>query len=32
MDAMILACLIGVAALLGVTACGVRSRRVRNGK
>jgi len=32
MDPMILACLTGVAALLGVTGYFVRSRRVRNGK
>jgi hypothetical protein len=32
MDPMILACLTGVAALLGVTACVLRNRRVRNSK
>ena len=32
MEPMILACLSGAAALLGVTAYVVRSRRVRNGK
>jgi len=32
MDPMILACLTGVAALVGVTAHVVRSRRVRNGR
>ena len=32
MDPMILACLTGVAALAGVTAYVVRSRRVRNGR
>ena len=32
MDPMILACLTGVAALVGVSAFVMRSRRVRNGK
>ena len=32
MDPMILACLTGVAALLGVGAYVARNRRVRNGK
>jgi hypothetical protein len=32
MDPMILACLTGVAALLGVTAYVVRQRRARNSK
>lgn len=32
MDPMILACLTGVAALVGVTTYVVRNRRVRNGK
>jgi len=32
MDPMIVACLTGVAALVGVTAVVIRNRRARNGK